>query len=236
MVVYAMQPYFFPYLGYFTGIRLSDVFVVVDTVQFRKKSWMHRNRILNLEKDFTYINIPSQRHIERSTLIKDVEISDNVDWKTILLQQLGIYKKRAPYYYRVTELIRSCIEYQTRMLSEWNVNSILKICEYLEIKCNVIILSDSSLSLAPINEADEWGLSITMAVGADKYINLPGGMEFYNREKYRNKNIDLKFIKNNISPYNQTVSQFVPSLSILDVMMFNSVKDTNALIDDFIYL
>jgi hypothetical protein len=235
MIVYAMQPYFFPYVGYFSPIKQCDVFIVVDTVQYRKQSWINRNRIISLDKDFTYIHIPIHKK-DRDSLIKDVLMTDDPEWGDIFIKQLSIYARKAPFYKQVIELVRTCLEYKTSYLSEWNVNSIIKTCEYLGIERKTSVLSNMPIRLETVNAPDEWGLFITLAVGGDAYLNLPGGVGFYNKDKYLERGIELKFIRNNITPYDQHLKEFVPSMSIIDVMMYNSVRDTNRLIDDFVFL
>jgi hypothetical protein len=235
MIIYAMQPYFFPYVGYFSPIRHCDVFIVVDTVQYRKQSWINRNRIINLDKDFTYIHIPVQK-MGRDSLIKDMLITDDPGWGDIFIRQLSVYARKAPYYKQVIELVRTCLECKTCSLSEWNINSIVRTCEYLGISNKPSVLSNMPIKLETVNAPDEWGLFITIAVGGDTYLNLPGGVGFYNKEKYLTRGIELKFIRNNITPYDQHLKEFVPSMSIIDVMMYNSIRDTNKLIDDFVFL
>ena len=127
-----MQPYFFPYLGYFALIKYTDKWIVFDTVQYIERGWINRNRIINPTKpEDMYINIPLENH-HRDILIKDVLISNNENYKEKILSQLWTaYKKRANYFNNVYKLVEDVLSLNTRSITELNVYALKKINDYL---------------------------------------------------------------------------------------------------------
>jgi len=226
-----MQPYFFPYIGYLSLIKHTDKFIAFDPVQFIRHGWIERNRILKPNEGWQYIQVPLLKH-GRDTLIQDVKIRNEEDWKTKILRQLEHYRKTAPYYKTVINFIEDCWNYETDNITEQNVYLLEKICSYLEIPFYCQIFSKMNLQLNEISEPDEWALEISKALNASEYINASGGQEFFNPIKYKNAGIQLKFITSKLQPYNQKRNTFEAGLSIIDVMMFNDVKNINIMLDN----
>jgi hypothetical protein len=227
-----MQPYFFPYLGYFALIKHSDNFIVFDGSQFIRHGWIERNRIIRQQGGTQYIKVPLMNK-SRSTLIKDVLINNNENWKEKIIAQLTIYKKIAPYYRETLELINHCFENDFSKITYLNTFLLKEICEYLQISFHYTIFSEMNLELKPVAAPDEWALNISLALNADTYINAPGGKSFFNREKYKHHNIDLKFLEINVRKYKQLNSEsFEPNLSIVDVMMFKTPNEINDMLND----
>jgi len=233
MKVGIMQPYFFPYLGYISLIKHTDLFILLDTVQFIRHGWIERNRVLKQNEGWLYIQVPLFKS-ERETLIKDIRINNNVNWKNKILSQLQIYKKIAPNYFQVIRLLNEVFENDFKDIVHLNKCSLESICNYLGINRKIEIFSDMELEIEPVNEPDEWALNICKALkNVDEYWNPPGGMSFFDRSKYENAGIKLNFQNVNILPYNQKRENFEPGLSIIDVMMFNSVEEINNMLDNY---
>ncbi|KOS69857.1 hypothetical protein AEA09_12940 [Lysinibacillus contaminans] len=231
MRVAIMQPYFFPYIGYFSLLQAADMFVILDTVQFQRKSWMTRNKIISLKGDSTYIKLPVKK-APLDTLINQIDINNEVDWKTTLFNQLLVYKK-APFYTETMDIVKNIINADTNKLVDINKNILLEIINYLKLDCKIVVFSEMGLKVEEVNNADEWALNITKALNAEEYINPPGGVTFFNKQKYKDSDIDLKFIKNNLKQYKQYHLDFVPGLSIIDVMMFNSIEEIHKMLADY---
>ena len=219
-----MQPYFFPYIGYFQLMNLCDEFIVFDNVQYIKRGWINRNRILHPEGTSTYINVPIQKS-KRNTLIKDILIDNKVEWKQSIINRLKQYYKDAPYKKEVITFVESCLSEEFEYLRELNTHLLKKTCNYLNINCHITTLSKASFEYEDATAPDEWGLNICKSLNAKTYINAPGGIAFYEKGKYVKEDIELKFINPTFISYIQNCENFIPGLSILDVMMFNSVKD-----------
>lgn len=227
-----MQPYFLPYLGYFQLMQLCDEFIVFDTVQYKKKGWINRNRILHPESGATYVNVPIQK-FHSKTLIKDIMINHSEDWKTTILNRVKDYYKKAPYQEEVLLFLKKCFNDEFNTLSELNTHLLKMVCNYLNIKCRITTLSKSNYQFDRATAADEWGLNICKALNADTYINAPGGINFFNQNKYKEENINIQFINPILTKYSQNLEQFEPGLSIIDIMMFNGIEEIHEMLGNY---
>ena len=217
-----MQPYFFPYIGYFQLINLVDKWIVFDTPQYIRHGWINRNRILKPDgNDWQYINIPLKKH-EREEVINKIEASEAEDWKSKMINQLGHYKKKAPYFYKTIELVKESINIPSNNIVDINISTMKHVCEYLNITFDFEVYSKMNLTHETPENAGEWALYISKAIGAKTYINPPGGREIFDKEKYESAGIDLQFIESKLLPYSQKNESFIAGLSIIDLMMFNS--------------
>jgi len=226
-----MQPYFFPYVGYYSLIKNTDKFILFDTVQFIRHGWIERNRILKPSEGWQYIQVPLLKH-DRDVFIKDLGIKNTELWREKLKAQLQHYKKRAPYYSDCMDIVTTCLAIETESIVELNYNILLHTCKYLGINFDCEIYSKMNLTIDEVNAPDEWALNISKVMEATEYINPPGGLEFFNKEKYLQNNIKLTFLGNNCAQYKQRREGFEAGLSIIDLMMFNDVSLINNMIDD----
>lgn len=227
-----MQPYFFPYLGYFSLIKHTDRFVFFDTPQYIRRGWMNRNRILNSNGEVAYITVPLKK-APQQTAIKDMLIDDSQDWVASMLARFGHYKKEAPFYRETIAFLEEILGKKFSSLSELNIATTIAVCRYLGIADHFDTLSEMDLTLGPIEASDEWGLEVTKAMQYEVYVNPPGGMTFYDREKYRENGVELQFLKARLEPYEQHIGRFESGLSIIDVLMFNPVDRVREMLDSF---
>lgn len=231
-----MQPYFFPYIGYFSLIKNTERFILFDTVQYIRHGWIDRNRVLKQNDSWLYIQIPSINK-GRDILIKDLIINNNEEWRKKILSQLVVYKKTAPYYFRVISLIEEIFLYECTTIVEFNVYSLKKISEYIGIKNNIEILSKMNLNVPQASAPDEWALNICKEInGVTEYWNPIGGLTFFDKKKYENEGVKIFFQKVELSIYNQKREEFEPGLSIIDVMMFNSPQEINEMLNQYTLL
>lgn len=226
-----MQPYFFPYIGYFQLINSVDKFVIYDNIQYTKKGWINRNKYLQngKEKLFTVPLKGDSDFLE----IKDRYIADCFDRKKLITQfKLSYFK--SPQFSNVMPLLENCILYKETNLFSYILFSVKKVCEYLHINTEIIISSDINTS----NElkGKERIIDICEKLNASIYINPIGGLELYSKNDFENNGIILKFLKSDMIKYNQLNNDFVPWLSIIDVMMFNSVEDILKLLEMYNYI
>jgi len=226
-----MQPYFFPYLGYFSLIKHTDKWIVFDTPQFIRHGWIERNRVLNFNSDWLYLKVPIVKH-SQGTAIKDIKIRNDENWRDKIFAQLAPYKKRAPYYFEVIKLLKNVFKYETDSIVELNVEGLKAVCSYLKIIFNYTIFSDKNIKLLNIKEPDEWALEIAKTFGATAYYNPPNGIKFFDKTKFQKENINFYFLKTELIEYNQKRSPFEPGLSIIDVMMFNPPEKINSMLDN----
>jgi hypothetical protein len=222
------QPYFFPYIGYFGLIKNTDKWVVFDIPQFEYHGWIERNRILKPVEGWCYIQVPLKKHSHKIS-IKDIEIRDNEDWRSTIFGKIKVYKKISPFYNEINEVIEKSLSIKTNSITELNCNTIKEVCKYLGIEWNYSIYSNMNLKV------DDTGpLNNCLSIGnVSEYWNLPGGIKLYNKEEFRKHNIKLCFFNQKIIEYNQKRESFEPRLSIIDVMMFNSVEKINEMLNQY---
>ena len=216
-----MQPYFFPYLGYFDLINYSNNWVAFDTVQYIRHGWINRNRILNPNGDWQHITIPIKKH-SRDILIKDVEISNTQNYKDKILNQLKHYKKYAPYFNSTYKLVEECLNIKERYLSRLNVKILKKVCAEISIEFSCQFLSEMDIELEEINVPGDWALRIAEALGAKEYINPPGGEDLFDKEAFKKAGIDLTIRDIKPLEYKCGTYNFIPGLSIIDILMWNN--------------
>ena len=227
-----MQPYFFPYIGYFSLIKHTDQYILLDKVQFIRHGWIERNRILKQSGDWSYIAVPLRKH-SRDTLISDIEINDLPDWRRKIISQLEYYRG-APYYYKTMQLVGSVLETRTSSIVELDLSALQAVCNYLGINTPINIFSKMDLQIEKPGAADEWALNICCSIeGVTEYWNPIGGKEFFNCEKYAERQIEIWFQQIYLEKYIQKKNNFEPGLSIIDVMMFNSPQKINQMLDNY---
>ena len=230
-----MQPYLLPYLGYFQLMNAVDEWVVFDDIQYRRHSWINRNRILspNLEKEWKYISIPLKRY-SQTKLITQIEINNDNKWCDSILGGLSYYKRvKAPFYKDTVSFIEPLIQNKYEFISELNIILMKHIANLLNIKTNIRISSEEDFKFKKNMESDDWALEISKKLGASTYINPLGGLEIFDKKKYKKEGIEIKFLKTNNIFYKQSKRNFVPFLSIIDVLMFNSIENIKIMLDKY---
>lgn len=230
MIIGAMQPYFFPYLGYFDLINRTDRWIVFDTPQYMREGWVNRNRILHSHEGWQYIVVPLKKH-GRETPINQVEAVEFPDWRRKIINQFTHYRGRAPYYRETIELLEECFAGQETNLSRLNVHCLGIVCKYLGIRWSPEIFSEMNLSLGPVREAADWALRITEAVGASEYLNPPGGTALYDEGRFARHGIRLHIQEDFDFEYDCGGYAYIPKLSVLDVLMWVRPAEIKAELD-----
>jgi hypothetical protein len=229
MKVAIMQPYFLPYIGYFQLINAVDVFVIFDDVNYIKKGWINRNTILVNGNGFLF-NIPLQE-VSQNKLINQISIEEDSNWKKSLLKTLTLTYKKAPFFAEVFQIIENIIEYDEKNLAKFIAYSLRKICSLLAIETTIMVSSEIEKN-NDLKGQDKI-IEICKKLEATNYINAIGGQELYNSDTFSNCQISLNFIKSEPIQYTQFDNDFIPWLSIIDVIMFNSVEETKLLLNKY---
>ena len=227
MKIGIMQPYFFPYIGYFQLIKAVDKYVIYDDVNYIKGGWINRNFILLNGEKFRFNLILSGASPNK--LINEVFVSDN---QTKFLKTIEAAYKKAPYFLTIFPLIDEIINFKDKNLARYVGNSIIKISEYLKINTNFIYSSEIDKK-NNLLRAEAKVINICKQLAATEYYNAIGGVDLYNREAFEEQEISLHFVKTENASYKQFENEFVSYLSIIDVLMFNSVYEINEMLDDF---
>lgn len=229
-----MQPYFFPYLGYFSLIKHTDKFILLDEVQFIRHGWIERNRVLKQGGGWLYIMVPIVKSDGRDTLIKNIIIDNRKPWKDKIIAQLAHYKKIAPNYFPVIRILKDLFDNEYNDIVSLNKSTLIAFSHYLGLNPDIQVFSQMNLKIDEPKEPDDWALYICKNLKEVKeYINPSGGMEFFKKHKYENAGICLKFQKFRLTDYSQKREPFEPGLSIIDVMMFNSIEQIHEMLDNF---
>jgi len=234
MKIGIMQPYTFPYIGYFQLINYVDKWVVFDDTQFISKGWINRNRILHpqVTKEWQYFTMPVKKH-SRNSRIKDIEINNDERWGDEFLGKLTSYKKKAPFYSETVEFLGDCICFDCPSLSEWITHTLVSTCRYLNIPFDYSVFSEMEVNADNIQHAGQWALEIADAMGADEYVNPSGGYSIFNEDEFLARNIELRFLKSDLKPYVQRRDGFVAGLSIVDVMMWNDKDKIHEILSEY---
>lgn len=216
-----MQPYLFPYIGYFQLIHAVDLFVIFDDVNYIKKGWINRNRILLNGKDhlFTLPIVDSSQN----KLINEVDIFNGEINKNNILSKVRHAYSKASEFKNVFDLIADIILYPENNLCHYIANSITQTCKYLGL--NREFKLSSKIPKDAYSKGIDKLISICKSFGSDVYVNPIGGIELYKRKDFNDHDIELFFLQTKPFEYQQFDNKFIPNLSIIDLIMFNSKKD-----------
>ena len=224
-----MQPYLFPYIGYFQLINAVDKFILLDDVNFKKGGWINRNSLLinNTRGRFT---VPLQQS-SSFRAINELFIDDNTKWKIKLIKTVSQNYKNSPYYSLFFPILEKIINSETKKISDLIFISIIEINQYLNLSTPIekasLIYKNQSL------KGQERLVDICEQEKADQYINAIGGQQLYDPEYFDRNNIKLNFIQGSIPEYVQFQNDFVSGLSIIDVLMFNSKEEVGVMLKDY---
>lgn len=220
-----MQPYFFPYTGYWQLIAAVDIFIVYDNIKYTKKGWINRNRFLLKGRDAVF-SIPLQKASDSLNIV-DRHLAGNFD-RAALINQLAAAYQMAPHFSNTFPLIVKIIENPADNLFEYLHASIVSICLHLDIRTRIIV--SSKVDIDHTLKKQDKVIAFCSALGAATYINSIGGRELYRHEDFSAAQIELRFLEAGLSEYPQHRAPFIPWLSIIDVLMFNPINETKRLI------
>lgn len=221
-----MQPYLFPYLGYFQLIRAVDAFVVYDDVNYIKGGWINRNFIL-AEGDRQLITLPLQG-ASPNQLINQVTVGNR---KNKLTETIRHRYGKAPQFSAVYALVENILKQHEKNLARFLDYQLRQICDYLGLHPKWYVSS----ALKKDNElrGQDKVLAICKELGATHYINVPGGKSLYDREAFASRGMQLSFVQPKAVAYRQFGNEFTPNLSIIDVMMFNDKAQCARLLEEY---
>jgi hypothetical protein len=228
-----MQPYLFPYIGYFQLINAVDKFVIYDDVNFIKQGWINRNTILVQEKRYLFtVPLINQSSFSK---INEIFVNNNLynSWRAKTLRTLEQSYKKAPFFKEIYDLVVNVLDIDMEVIDIATLarKSLLETSKYLDINTEFVFTSS-------IYENQELSgktrvIDICRKEKALQYINPIGGQELYDRESFRRNELELSFIKTLPLEYKQFKNEFAPWLSIIDVLMFNSIEETKLLLNKY---
>ncbi len=230
MKIAIMQPYFCAYIGYYQLINSVDKFVICDDMQYTKRGWFNRNRILDngtdrvfsipIKKDNNYLNV-NLRYLADNSIKERIRI----------LRQIQSLYKKAPFFSQNYTLVRRLFMQEINNLFDFLHFSVVELCSSFDIKTQIIL--SSSLDIDPKLKSQDRVLETCKILDTDIYINSIGGKELYDKEEFKREGIDLKFIKSKKIEYAQFNHEFVPWLSIIDILMFNDSEQIKSYLNEY---
>ncbi len=230
MKVAIMQPYFFPYIGYFQLLGAVDEFVIYDNIQYTKKGWINRNRIL-ANGQARYITLPIKKDSDYLDVYQR-HLAD--DWKKQrkrMLNRIQDAYRKAPQFAQAFPVVEACLLFDNPGLFEFLLNSLKLVNQYIGIETPLIV--SSTVEIDHSLRGEQKVIALCKARSADEYINPIGGIELYSKDRFSSDSIRLSFLRSSLSPYSQTVREFVPALSVIDVVMHNSRSQINEMLSDY---
>lgn len=224
-----MQPYFFPYLGYWQLIHAVDRFVIYDDVNFIKGGWINRNRILINGKP-TYLTAPL-RKASPNRRICDLSLMPSALWRDKLVRSVETTYRKAPFFWQTFPVIEGLARCNHTSLSEYLAHGITTLSRFMGITTELVLTSrgygNDHLS------GQERILDICRKDGAEVYVNPEGGQELYDAAVFANAGIRLCFLKMRARPYPQRSPGFVPNLSIIDALMELGPDEITRYLEEF---
>lgn len=217
MKVAIMQPYLFPYLGYFQLIKAVDNFVFYDDVNYIKQGWINKNRILTngSVSEFT-VSLSGASSFQK---ICETRINQYAyqHWKGKFFKTLEHSYKKTPYFKDAFEVVSLVFSENHEFISDLAFDSVMRTCRYLGIQTQI---TDTSRNYQNDNlNAQDRVIDICLKENADEYINPIGGRELYDHASFNQQGLKLHFLKASLSPYPQGSAEFILGLSIIDLMM-----------------
>jgi len=220
LIISVMQPYFFPYLGYWQLINESDKFIFFDDVSYINKGYIDRNYII-------YGGQPYRIKLELSKasqnkLISEINIGNN---KLKILHQIDLAYRNSPQYENFMPIIVDVMKNEENNLARFLGYSIEKIAEYLEIKTKFLYSSNFHTGKSGKNKIKD----LTLLNNGNIYLNMIGGKFLYIQEDFNNSGIQLMFLKYRVVKYPQKTEEFDPYVSILDLCFNLNIHRINEL-------
>ena len=229
MKIAIMQPYLFPYIGYFQLINAVDKFIIYDDVTYKKQGWINRNNILLNGKPFLF-TVPL-KDASSYKLIRDIEIGNNFNWKTKLIRTVEQAYKKAPYFKIVIQIFEEVLNTNEKQIAALIFKSLKLICSYIGI--NTLIIETSTIYSNNYLHSQDRVIDICKQEKAQDYVNMSGGSELYSKHIFNQEHINLSFLEPKSINYKQFNNEFVPWLSIIDIMMFNSITEIMEILNQY---
>lgn len=224
-----MQPYLFPYIGYWQLIHAVDRFVVYDDVNYIKGGWINRNRVL-INGEPTFITVPLYQPSSFKRIC-DISLQPSLLWRNKLARTVEITYRKAPFFAEVFPVIDKLMRYESDNLAHYLAHQLQDLAAFMGIKSEFVVTSrcykNNELS------SQERIIDICKREGAGTYINPQGGQALYDTETFRGAGIDLRFIVMRPLPYKQRAAGFIPFLSIIDTLMEVGANEIKHHLDAF---
>jgi hypothetical protein len=223
MIITIHQPQFLPWLGYFEKVARSDIFVLLDDVQFKKNEWQNRN-LIKTSQGTQWLTVPTHYHFPEK--INEVKIDNNFDWRKKHLHSFSVNYAKAKFFKEIYNEFSLIYSYKTDSLSDFNIAIVLKSLELLDIQTEIIRSSDLQIS----GTSNERLISICKELKADTYLAGKGGQNYIDESLFRASNIKLVY-QDYVHPvYPQLHGEFAGSLSVIDLFFNCGIESRDILL------
>ena len=226
-----MQPYIFPYIGYFQLVDSADEFIFLNDVNFTKKGWIHRNQII-VNKRKHLFSVPLDKKSQNKT-IDETNIHHKLygSWKEKFSKTLKQNYSEAPHFNVVDNIVTNVLKSKPENITDLSSKSITAVAEYLDI--NTSFEFSSNLDYQKSLRAEDRIIKICQLKNASTYYNLYGGKELYSHQNFKKEGIDLKFLQVDISEKNESPFPIDPYISSIHLMMYFEKQDLKSLLKSF---
>ena len=229
MTVAVMQPYLFPYIGYFQLMASADSFVVHDDVQYIKGGWINRNRVLS-SSGSSWVTLPVAAGPHRLNINQRCYVPGPKGPRQFLRRLEACYRP-APNFAEVYELVRALLLHEERNVAAFNTHALRAVAKRIGITTRIIVSSELTKDDCLRGEARV--IAICEALGAERYVNPIGGTALYQQPRFAEHGLELAFLRPEPRGYRQFGSVRVPGLSIIDVLMFNDALTVREMLEEF---
>ena len=234
MTLAIMQPYFLPYIGYMQLMNAVDTFVLYDDVAFINRGWVNRNRLLINSQEYLF-TVPL-KDASQNKRINEVHLADDPKWRSKLLKTVEQGYRKAPFYQAVMPLTEKIVNFTTDSIADLVHFSLVELNQYLGLSTKLV--TSSSIYNNVDLKAQTRILDICRQENATRYINPIGGTDLYDKPTFAEAGIELNFIKSKQIEYPQFRrgdgrNEFVPWLSIVDILMFNDIATVKAMLNEY---
>ena len=219
-IISAHQPAYLPWLGFFHKIAVSDVFLILDNVQFEKNSFINRNKIKGKNGSF-WLTVPVVLKGHTQKCVKDTAIDNNQRWMKKHLRSIEENYCQSPYFDKYFSFFRECYLCQWENLTDLTLYMLRWFLKELNIMTDIQIMSEFSLC----SKKSDLIIDICKEFGGDIYLSGELGINYLDVEALQRNNIKVLFQKYKHPQYKQGYGEFMANLSIID-MLFNYGVDT----------
>lgn len=213
------QPHCYPWMGYLKLTRISDVFVVMDNVQFEKRSWQSRNRIKG-PNGVVFLTVPVLSRGKYEQKIGEVLIDNTQNWRRKHLNTLEVSYRKAPHYEAVMSELRPMLEREWELLMDFTLGMLKKFCAMLKFEPRFVFASTLEIE----GGKNEYLINVCRNFGATRYVSNDGSAAYLENDKFEAAGIQLDFLRYQHPEYPQLFGEFLPYMSVLD-LLFNVGPD-----------
>ncbi len=207
---------YFPWIGMFEQVRLCDVFVFYDDVQFSKGSFTNRVQVkYNNKEGIRWLTVPSS-NLSLGVSINELLIDHSKNWQAEHLEILKTSYEKAPFYNEMTGLVKDLFDFKTDSLSELTIKSMELIMDYYGFKDKLKISRSSELDIS--GKSTQRVFDIVQHYGCNVYITGHGARKYFDHELFDRNGIAVEYIDYKKNVYPQVLGAFNPYVSILDLI------------------